>query len=232
MSRTDNSSKSKRTVIIEEIENDGVRITVAGCPYIVNAGRFRDISTRDINHTWLSDFKPAADEDPGKYAAGYCTDTGTFHGPGGCHGKCHDFNCSDPADFFLHWKSKDGQESCIPVCKWHGRSTSYWVGRTVLWALEYGVADDLRLLKTKDPLPDGSPRCNFMYYTTDAWGDRAKARCTSPAKKRVRITTDRGGLQETYETKLCEKCVANGHVDTEKVEILGEIPPVASHSEE
>jgi hypothetical protein len=224
-----NLGKNKRTIIVEDIENGGVRITVAGTPYLTgtSSDRTHNMSTRDINQAFLSDFAPDQGEDRAAYSARHCTDTGNLHGPSGCDGMCHDFNCSRPADFFEHWKSGDAQERCIPFCKWHSEHMYYRFGRAVLWALAYGVVEELPFWTEQDPLPGGLPRCDSHYRAVDSDGDSGWARCTSPATKRARVTENSGKGLEIYEAKVCTHCAARRLTDSTKIEILGdlEVPP-------
>jgi hypothetical protein len=225
---------NKRTIVVEDIENGAVRITVAGPPYLITTGAdsTRNMSTRDIAEVWLSDFAHKG-EDRAAYSAKHCTDTGVLHGPEGCDGTCHELNCSKPADFLEHWKTDDGQERCLPFCKWHSHDMNHCVGRAVLWALDYGVVDDLRFWKEQDPLPGGRPRCDHCYYAIDPSGDSERARCAVPATKRVKVSENSGGEPSTYEAKLCTRCAAAPVTGGQKIEILGdlEIPP-AEHCEE
>jgi hypothetical protein len=208
MSGAIKKSKNKRTITVEDVDNGAVRITVAGPPYMVATGAesTRNISTRDIAEVWLSNFAPDKREDRATYSAEHCTDTGSLHNRSTeCDGLCHDLNCSEPADFFQHWKSSDGQERCIPLCKWHSRDMTHYVGRAVLWALNYGVVEDLRFWTQEDPLPIGLPRCDSHYYAIDSWGDSERARCTNEATTKVRVT-EMGPPSEVYEAKLCDAC--------------------------
>jgi hypothetical protein len=200
--------KNKRTITIEDIEN-GVRVTVEGPPYLVSTvgNSTRDLATADIGGVGLSDFAPGTDEDRAAYAAKHCTDNGSLHSRFiECDGLCHDLNCSEPADFFQHWKSVDGEEQCIPLCKRHSRDMAHYVGRAVLWALHYGVVEDLRFWTQQDPLPGGVPRCHYGYYAIDSDGDSSRARCTNEATTKVRVT-EMGPPGEVYEAKLCDACV-------------------------
>jgi hypothetical protein len=200
--------KNKRTIIVEDIDN-GVRVTVVGPPYpVATVGNStRNLATADIRGVWLSDFAPETGEDRAAYSAKHCTDTGSLHGSSTeCDGMCHDLNCSEPADFFQHWKSVDGDERCIPLCKHHGRGMTHYVGRAVLWALHYGVVEDLRFWTQQDPLPGGLSRCDYGYYAADSDGDSARARCTNEATTKVRVT-EMGLPGEVYEAKLCDTCV-------------------------
>jgi len=198
------SPKNERTIIVKDTET-GVRITVAGPPYLVTTGAdsTRNLSTDDIAEAWLSNFAPGPGEDRAAYSTKHCTDTGSLHGSTECNGLCHDPNCAEPADFFQHWKGANGEERCIPFCKWHGRDMAHYVGRAVLWALDYGVVEDLRFWTLEDPLPGGLPRCDFNYYAIDPWGDSERARCTNEATTKARITEPGG---EVYEAKLCASC--------------------------
>jgi hypothetical protein len=208
MSGVVKKSKNKQTITVEEIENGAVRITVAGPPYMVTTGaeRTSNLSTHDISEVWLSDFAPDKGEDRATYSAEYCTDTGSLHSRSTeCDGLCHDLNCSEPADFFQHWKSSNGEERCIPLCKWHSRDLTHYVGRAVLWALNYGVVEDLRFWTQEDPLPVGPPRCDFHYYAVDSWGDSERARCTEEATTKVRVT-ELWPEGKVYDAKLCDAC--------------------------
>ena len=134
MSQDLSKQKNKRTITIEDVEN-GVRVTVVDPPYLVSTvgESTRNLATADIGGVWLSDFAPDTGEDRAAYSAKHCTDTGSLHGSSTeCDGLCHDLNCSEPADFFQHWKSVDGKEQCIPLCKRHGRGMTHYVGRAVL----------------------------------------------------------------------------------------------------
>jgi hypothetical protein len=207
MSEDLNKQKNKRTIIVENIRN-GVRITVVGAPYLVATGaeNTRNLSTDDIGEVWLSNFAPGTGEDRAAYSTKHCTDTGSLHGSSTeCDGMCHDLNCAEPADFFQHWKSVDGDERCIPPCKYHGRDMAHYVGRAVLWALHYGVVEDLRFWTQQDPLPGGLPRCHYGYYAIDSDGDSSRERCTNEATTKVRVT-EMGPPGEVYEAKLCDAC--------------------------
>jgi hypothetical protein len=207
MSQDLSKQKNKRTIIVEDIDN-GVRVTVVDPPYLVaTVGEStRNLATADIGGVWLSDFAPDTGEDRAAYSAKHCTDTGSLHGSSTeCDGLCHDLNCSEPADFFQHWKSVDGKEQCIPLCKRHGRGMTHYVGRAVLWALHYGVVEDLRFWTQQDALPGGLPRCDYGYYAADSDGDSARARCTNEATTKVRVT-ETGPPSEVYEAKLCDAC--------------------------
>jgi hypothetical protein len=199
--------KNKRTIIVEDIDN-GVRVTVVGPPYLVPTvgNSSRNLATADIGRVWLSDFAPETGEDRAAYSAKHCTDTGSLHSRFiECDGLCHDLNCSEPADFFQHWKSVDGKEQCIPLCKHHSRDMAHYVGRAVLWALHYGVVEDLRFWTQQDPLPGGLLRCDYGYHAADSDGDSARARCTNEATTKVRVT-ETGPPSEVYEAKLCDAC--------------------------
>lgn len=225
----DRKPKNKQTIIIEDIK-DGVRITVNGPAYMVSTGdSSRNLSTHDVGEVRLSDFAPEAGEDRAAYSAKHCTDTGSLHGSSTkCDGMCHDLDCLEPADFFHHWKGEDGKERCIPLCKFHGREMSYYVGRAVLWALRYGVVEDLRFWTQQDTLPGGLPRCEYGYYATDSDGDSERARCTNAATAKVRVTeTEPAG--EVYEANVCDACaeresnkssVANSGYTRRTVQIL------------
>jgi len=208
MSGAIKKSNNKRTITVEDIENGAIRIIVAGTPYMVSTGAdsTHNLSTHDIAEVWLSDFAPDKFEDRVTYSAEHCTDTGSLHGPStGCDGSCHDLNCSEPADFFQHWKGTDGKERCIPRCKRHSRSMAHYVGRAVLWALNYGVVEDLRFWTQEDPLPVGLPRCDCRYYAVDSWGDSERARCTNEATTKVRVT-ELWPEGKVYDVKLCSAC--------------------------
>jgi hypothetical protein len=208
MSADLNKRKKRRTIVLEQVEN-GVRITVEEPPYLVKTGteRTRNLSTLDITELCLSDFTPDKGEDRAVYSTKWCTDTGSLHGSSAvCDGLCHDLECFEPAAFFHHWKGIDGKERCIPLCKWHAHDLNYYVGRAVLWALKYGVVEDLRFWIMQDPLPGGLPRCDYGYYAVDSDGDSEKARCTNEATTKVRVTELRPA-GEVYEAKLCDACV-------------------------
>ncbi len=201
-------SKNKRTITVEELDNGVVRITVAGPPYLVTTGvdNTLDLSAHDIAEVWLSDFAPDEGEDRASYSAKHCTDTGSRHSQSTeCDGLCHDPNCLEPADFFHHRRSSNGEERCVSVCKWHSHDMSHYVGRAVLWALDYGVVEDLRFWTNQDPLPGGLARCDSRYHAIDSWGDSEWARCTNEATTRVRVT-EHGAGGEVYEAKVCDAC--------------------------
>jgi hypothetical protein len=82
---------------------------------------------------------------------------------------------------------------------------THYVGRAVLWALHYGVVEDLRFWTQQDALPGGLPRCDYGYYAADSDGDSARARCTNEATTKVRVTELRPG-GGVYEAKLCDAC--------------------------
>lgn len=202
------NSNNKRTITVEDVENGAVRITVAGPPCMVSTGaeRTSNLSTHDISEVWLSDFAPDKGEDRAAYSTKHCTDTGSLHSRSTeCDGLCHDLNCFEPADFFQHWKGSDGKERCIPLCKRHGRDMTHYVGRAVLWALNYGVVEDLRFWTEQDPLPTGLPRCDCRYHAVDSWGDSERARCTKEATTKVRVT-ELWPEGKVYEAKLCDAC--------------------------
>jgi hypothetical protein len=208
MSADPKKQRNRRTIVLEQVEN-GVRITVEGAPYPVPSGveSTRDLATDEVGNVWLSNFKPANGEDRAVYSTKHCTDTGSLHGSSTvCDGLCHDLNCLEPADFFEHWKGNDGKGRCIPMCKLHGREMSYYVGRAVLWALKYGVVEDLRFWTQQNTLPGGLPRCEYGYYATDSDGDSERARCTNEATTKVRVT-EIGPAGDVYEAKLCDACV-------------------------
>jgi len=201
-----NEQRSKRTITIEDI-GDGVRVTVVGPSYLVGTGAegTRDLATDDIGEVWLSNFAPGPGEDRATYSNKHCTDSGNLHSRSNeCDGVCHDPNCSEPADFFQNW-SVDGKERCIPLCKRHGRDMTHYVGRAVLWALDYAVVEDLRFWTQQDPLPGGLPRCDYRFHAIDSDGDSEKARCTNPATTRVRVTRT-GPAGKVFEAKLCDDC--------------------------
>jgi hypothetical protein len=208
MSADPNKRRNRRTITVEDIEN-GVRIAVEGVQYLVPTGveGTRDLAIHEVRGVWLSNFAPDKDEDRAAYSAKHCTDTGSLHGSStACDGLCHDLECFEPADFFHHWKGEDGKEGCIPMCKLHGHGMSYYVGKAVLWALEYGVVEDLRFWIMQDPLPGGLPRCDYGYHAVDSDGDSEKARCTNMATTKVRVT-EIGPAGDVYEAKLCDACL-------------------------
>jgi hypothetical protein len=210
MSADQSRRKDKRSITIEGLDSGAVRITVEGSPCLVSIGAdsTRNLSTHDIGEVWLSKFAPDKGEDRAAYSAKYCTDTGSLHTRSvECDGLCHDLNCLEPADFLQHWSGVDGKEPCIPLCKWHAHDLNYYVGRAVLWALHYGVVEDLRFWKQQDPLPSGLPRCDCGYYAIDSDGGSERARCTNEATTKVRVTELRPG-GEVYEGKLCDACAA------------------------
>jgi hypothetical protein len=226
MSGDPSERKNKRTIVVENVEHGTVRIAVVGSAYLVSTGSesTRDLATHDIGEVWLSNFVPDADEDRAAYSAKHCTDTGSLHiNSTGCDGLCHDLNCFEPADFFQHWRGVDGKDRCIPLCKWHSHDLNFFVGRAVLWALQYGVVADLRFWTQEDPLPGGLPRCDYGYYAPDSDGDSVRARCTFPATKRVKITEHKGQKVLTYEAKLCTRCAAKLQADAQTIEIMGDI---------
>ena len=96
------------------------------------------------------------------------------------------------ADFFQRWKSGDGEERRIPHCKRHSGGKTHYVG-AVLWALHYGVVEDLRFWTQQDPLPGGLSGCDFRYYAMDPLGDSKRAGCTNDATTRVRVTEPGSG---------------------------------------
>jgi hypothetical protein len=200
--------KNKRTITVEDLDSGAVRITVVGPPYLVATvgNNTRNLATDDIGYVWLSNFAPDTGEDRAVYSTKHCTDTGSLHGSSTeCDGLCHDLKCCEPADFFHHWKSGDGEERCIPLCKWHSRDMAHYVGRAVLEALKYGVVADLRFWTLQDPLPGGLPRCDYGYYAIDSDGDSSRARCTNKATTKVRVT-EMGPAGEVYDGKLCAVC--------------------------
>jgi hypothetical protein len=198
-----------KKIIIEGLQSGVVRISVEGPPYLATGGDDRtfNLSARDIAETWLSDFAPDAEEDRTAYSTGHCTWPESMHGTSKqCNGLCHWNNCSDVAVFFHRSKRSDGSEQCIPVCKWHGREMSYYIGQVVLRVLNFGVVEDLPFWKEQDPLPSGQPRCDYIYYDIDEWDCSSKARCTNAATTRVR-TTERGPGGDVYDhAKLCDFC--------------------------
>ena len=166
--------------------------------------RSHNLSSRDITPHWQSDFVPAEGQAREEYASQHCTEEAHWHGPKGtCDGLCHELNCGEAADFFVHWKAEDGRERCVPFCKWHTHFTADLVGAAVLNALQFGVTDDLRFWREEDTLPDGRRRCDRIYRAIDEWGDSEKARCTRPASKQVRVTRFVDG---PYEVQLCDAC--------------------------
>jgi hypothetical protein len=207
----------KKTITIEELTDGRVRVTVDGPQFITDTGR--DLSTHTIGVRRLADFAPGG-QDPKAYAAAHCTAGKYWHGSSGCDGTCHDPNCGNPADFFVHWKTEDGREQCEPFCRWHASTTTSLVGETVLNALQYGVTDDLRFWTGENVLPGGELRCDVRYKDVDPYGDLEWARCTRPATLRVRVTpakttmaTD-GSPKVTYtplrdkahEAHMCARC--------------------------
>ncbi|HXJ87785.1 MAG TPA: hypothetical protein VMS18_13270 [Candidatus Binatia bacterium] len=221
-----NAIKNKRTITLEDLESGGVRVTVAGTPFLYSpsVGRTMNLSTHDIPHVYLSDFAAAAGEDRAAYSAKHCTDDGMLHGPNGCDGMCHDLNCDRPADLFECSKGENGLKHCIPFCKFHGHGMCHRVGRAVLMALDFGVIEDLRFWTQVDPLPSGLPRCHYHYYATDEWGDSERARCTEPATKRVRVIVTGGAGSRTIDTELCADCASTQNRDGVKIDVLGDLP--------
>lgn len=217
------TTNKKRTITVEDLEGGGVRITVAGPPFLYSpsAGRILNMSTHDIPKVSLSNFAPGEGEDRAAYSAKHCTDDGMLHGPDGCDGRCHDLNCDRPADFFVCSKAEDSRDRCIPFCKFHGYGMCHRVGRAVLMALDFGVIEDLRFWTQVDPLPSGLLRCHYHYYATDEWGDSERARCTSPAAKRARVIMSKG---ETIDTGLCVQCASSKPPSGVAIEILGDLP--------
>jgi hypothetical protein len=226
--------KNKRTITVEDLEGGGIRVTVAGSPfrYSSSAGRTLNMSTRDIPRVYLSDFAPAAGEERAAYSAKHCTDDGMLHGPNGCNGTCHDSNCDRPADLFECSNGENGQKHCIPFCKFHGHGMLHRVGRAVLMALDFGVIEDLRFWTQVDPLPSGMPRCQYHYYATDEWGDSARARCTEPATKRVKVIVTGGADETMIDTELCANCASARTGNGVNIEILGDLEVPASERNE
>jgi hypothetical protein len=230
MNSDSNKQKNKRNIIVEDIST-GVRVTVEGPPYLVSTvgDSTRNLATDDIGGVWLSDFAPDPGEDRAAYSAKHCTDAGSLHDSSTeCGGLCHDLNCSEPADFFQHWKSADGKEQCIPLCKRHGHGMTHYVGRAVLWALYYGVVEDLRFWTQQDPLPGGLPRCDYGYYAADSDGDSTRARCTNEATTKVRVT-EMGPPGGMYEAKLCDACADR---ESTKINAAGNGPDSAGRKTE
>jgi len=225
------TKKNKRTITIEDLEGGGVRVTVAGPPFLYSpsAGRTLNMSTHDLPHVFLSEFAPGDGETRATYSAKHCTDDGMQHGPNGCDGMCHDFNCLRPADFFVCSKTEDGQKRRIPFCKLHSHGMCHRVGRAVLMALDFGVIEDLRFWTLVDPLPSGLRRCHYHYYAIDEWGDSERARCTEPAAKLARVIMNDG---RTIDTELCAECASLQDRNGVKIEILGAIPMPAVERKE
>lgn len=197
---------NKRTMIVEDTENGAVRITVAGPPYPVQTNNDLPINllTCEIPRVRLSPFKHKVG-DREAYSSGHCTDDS--HGPKGCNGMCHYTNCSKPAEFFEHWRNDDGSEHCLLFCKWHTRDVCYRVGSAMLWALNYGVVQDLRFWTGLDTLSNGLPRCDFSYYAIDE-GESDWARSTNEATTEVCVT-EFGPEGKVYDAKACAKLVRN-----------------------
>ena len=225
------TKKNKRTITIEDLEGGGVRVTVAGPPFLYSpsAGRTLNMSTHDLPHVFLSEFAPGDGETRATYSAKHCTDDGMQHGPNGCDGMCHDFNCLRPADFFVCSKDENGQKHCIPFCKFHGHGMCDRVGRAVLMALDFGVIEDLRFWTLVDPLPSGLPRCHYHYYAIDEWDDSERARCTQPAAKRARVIMSKG---QTIDTELCAQCASSKPPTGATIEVLGDLPMPAVERKE
>lgn len=222
--------KNKRTIVIEDLDNGAVRVTVAGPPYIVaGVDGEQNLSTCDIAECWLMRFTPGDGEDRATYAAKWCTWCTVMHGTD-CDGGCHEVNCDAPADFFVCWVGCDGEERRIPSCRWHSCDTIYRLGRAVFWALNYGVTEDLRFRRNEDRLPGGVPRCDGQFGAYDQSGDFEDARCTLPATKRVKISGARGREPE-YEAKFCADCLARPVPSGGTLEVLGDIElPPAEHT--
>jgi hypothetical protein len=102
----------------------------------------------------------------------------------------------------------------MPYCKWHSHSVPFYIGRAVLWALDFGTVEDLRFWD-HDLLPGGTARCDRRYRAVDELG-LAWARCTRPATKRVKVTED----GKIYEAKVCTRCVSVPNASLEILEDL------------
>ena len=228
------STNNKRTITIEDLDGGGVRVTVAGPPFLYSpsAGRTLNMSTHDLPHVFLSEFAPGDGEPSATYSAKHCTDDGMLRGPDGCDGMCHDLNCDRPADFFVRSRSEDGPERCIPFCKFHSHDMCHRVGRAVLMALDFGVIEDLRFWTLVDPLPSGLPHCHYHHYAIDEWGDSERARCTEPAAKLARVTMPGGKGPRTIDTELCAECASLQDRNGVKIEILADIPMPAVERKE
>ena len=201
----------KTKITIEGLDHGKVHVSVDGVPYLVS-------------ESWLTNFNPGADEDRGAYSSEQCTDADVLHPNGACDTACHGFDCIEPAVFFQHWRTPDGAEHCMPVCKFHGRDMASYVGQAVLFALDYGVTRDLRFWTCGDPLPNGRPRCDCRYSAADEHGLQ-RARCTAVATQVVRYLDGRR-QGNTNEARLCDRCVHHWIADDgagREIEIVGPV---------
>jgi hypothetical protein len=226
MTRRDKDMETNKTkIVIEALDNGKVRIAVDGRPYLVQNGDGQEnLSVVEISEIWLTEFNPGANDDRGAYSSQQCTEANFWHPNACCDATCHDFNCAEPAAFFHHWRTPDTAEHCMPVCKYHGREMAFYVGRTVLLALDYGIPQDLRFWTDEDPLPDGRPRCDRRYRAADDYG-LTRARCTAVATQVVRLI-DGGRDGETYQAKLCDRCFQHAIEDAgvgREIEIVGPV---------
>ena len=193
MSKTLNEqARKKRTVIVENGVNGAVRISIPGVPY---PDQKNNLLNCEIPRVWLSDLKGKV-RNRAAYSSGLCTDDSHT---GGCYGLCHYADCPEPAEFWEHWNNDDGGEHCLPFCKWHAQDTCYRVGRAVLWALNYGVVEDLRFWDL-DMLPKGLPRCDYRYWAIGE-GESVWARCTNEATTKVRVTESEPEAKSTTQKR-------------------------------
>jgi hypothetical protein len=182
----DPKRKNRRTIIVENLDDGAVCITVVGPPYLAttSAGEIRNLSTLRIE-------EPGPDEEPTEEVLELMRfeEMLSFKVP-------HSPSIFGPED-----RSSD---EVYDPSEWHSDELSDRVGWAVLCALEYGVVADLRLWTQLDTLPGGLPRCGFKYLSEDHWRHySAWARCTNKATTEVTELRFQG---KVYDARLCDTC--------------------------